>query len=317
MGIPLSWDTFRHHLLYVAQRKPETLPTCRRVFEGMKRYFSDKELTQESVYGFFDYLRAKGDRNSTLNNYIKFLRHIGKLLEITWLGELKYFKEEEQIFDTLSPNEIRAILTCHPKRYPKYEYMNERWDVVIETLLATGMRRQELCNLTWDNFRGDRFILKRTKTSIDRVCKLSKCLSEKIKEIDRFNEYVFGSRKGMLIAHEINNELQTRARLLNICKRITAHTLRRTAATEAASKGINLAYIQRFLGHKSIQTTSKYIQVDEAALDAVSRALTVNEGGLDMDSVYERVRCVAQEFIPNFKVELKKTKSGVRLYISK
>ena len=31
-------------------------------------------------------------------------------------------------------------------------------------------------------------------------------------------------------------------------KTITAHTLRRTAATEAASKGVNLAYIQRFLG---------------------------------------------------------------------
>jgi|GEM_PF-2065290 len=66
-----------------------------------------------------------------------------------------------------------------------------------------------------------------------------------------------------------------------------------------------------------IYTSSKYIQVDEQALREVSKSLTVNEGSVNMDDVYERVRRVAQEFIPNFRVELEKTKSGVRLFIAK
>lgn len=69
------------------------------------------------------------------------------------------------------------------------------------------------------------------------------------------------------------------------------------------------------MGHKSIQTTSKYIQVDEAALDAVAKSLTVNEGSINIEDVFARIQNVAQEFIPNFKVELKKTKSGVRLFV--
>lgn len=315
MGIPIEWEAFETYLLYECHRKPETLPTCRRVFLRLKNHFADKELNKASVYAFFDHLRKKGNKNSSINDYLKYLHHFGKILDMKWLSDIKYLPEEEQLFDVLNPDEIRSILTIIPKRARCEERLNHFWPIVIETLLATGVRRQELCNLTWDDFRGDALILRRTKNKQDRMARLSNELSKKILTLKTDNVYIFGS-KTKLCAWLINRELHLRAKLLGIEKHITAHTLRRSSATEAASKGINLAYIQRFLGHKSVNTTSKYIQVDEAALQAVSRSLTVNEGTLKIEDVYERLKNVAQEFIPNFKVELKKTKSGVRLFIA-
>lgn len=315
MSIPISWNEFERYLLYECHRKPETLPTCRRVFVRLQNYFSDKELTKETVYEFFDVLRRRGNKNSSVNDYIKYLHHFAKILKLEWLTSIKYLPEEEQLFDVLTPDEIRAIITLMPKRARHTERLNHFWPIVIETLLATGMRRQELCNLTWDDFRGDTLILRRTKNKQDRMSKISAELSKKMLTLKKDNKYIFGTDT-KLCAWLINRELQLRTRLLNIHKHCTAHTLRRSSATEAASKGINLAYIQRFLGHKSVNTTSKYIQVDEAALQAVSKSLTVNEGTLKINDVYERLKNVAQEFLPNFKVELKKTSRGVRLFIA-
>ena len=314
MKIDLSWEDFRVYLLYKAHRKPETLSVSQGVFERIQRYFTDKALTEENVYAFFDYLRGRGDKNSTINNYIKYLHHIARIKKIQWLLDLRYLPIDERLFDTLTADEIRKIILTHPKRYRKHEHINLRYDLIIETLLATGLRRQELCNLTWKDIRPGMLIVRSPKGKQDRVAKISDDLYERIKKLPKY-EYIFGSEKGKLIAQKINQELQIRGRLMGSDKTITAHTLRRTAATEAASKGVNLAYIQRFLGHKSIQTTSKYIQVDEAALQAVSRSLTVNEGSINLEDVYKRLHQVAQEFAPNFKIELVRTARGVRLRI--
>ncbi len=185
MGIPIAWSDFKLYLQYKAHRKVETLEACHRVFRAIKQYFIDKELTETNVYLFFDYLKNKGDKNSTINNYLKYLHHIGKILKIQWLLDIRYLPVEQQIFDTLTPDEIRAILTCHPKRYKAYEYMNERWDTIIETLLATGVRRQELCNLTWDDVKGGRLIIRHTKNKIDRYAVISQNLLRRIQKLDR------------------------------------------------------------------------------------------------------------------------------------
>lgn len=316
MGLPVKWERFETYLLYHAHRKRETLSTCKGVFCRIKQYFTTRDLTEDNIYSFFEYLKSKGDKNSTINNYLKYLHHLGKILNLKWLMEIKYLPVEEQIFDTLTPDEIRKILTCHTPRQRDEKEINNRYDIIIETLLATGMRREEVCALTWNDLHEDRLIIRTSKNKTGRASIINRELSQKIQALPHYTEYIFGSKKGRLIAAKINEELKKRTDKLGIRKTITCHSLRRTAATESARKGINLAYIQRFLGHKSINTTSKYIQVDEMALEAVSRSLTVNEGSINMEDVYVRLKHIAQEFIPNFKVELKKTKSGVRLFIA-
>jgi integrase/recombinase XerD len=63
------------------------------------------------------------------------------------------------------------------------------------------------------------------------------------------------------------------ARDAAITQRVTPHMLRHTLATALLSRGCDIRYIQKLLGHASVATTQIYTHVDTQALrDAYSRA---------------------------------------------
>ena len=58
-----------------------------------------------------------------------------------------------------------------------------------------------------------------------------------------------------------------------IPRRVTPHMLRHTLATALLSRGCDIRYIQKLLGHASVATTQIYTHVDTQALrDAYQRA---------------------------------------------
>lgn len=73
-------------------------------------------------------------------------------------------------------------------------------------------------------------------------------------------------------------------------KRVSPHTVRRSKATHMLLNGANLPVIQRFLGHESIQTTEKYLDVgSESMIKAVEDAgkLIFNEETLNTKPVWK------------------------------
>lgn len=65
------------------------------------------------------------------------------------------------------------------------------------------------------------------------------------------------------------------ARKAGISRRVTPHMLRHTAATALIEAGVDIRFVQRLLGHKSIVTTQVYTHVSDIALKAAVTAANV------------------------------------------
>jgi site-specific recombinase XerD len=57
-----------------------------------------------------------------------------------------------------------------------------------------------------------------------------------------------------------------------IAKKSTVHTLRHSWATHLLEAGVNIRHIQQWLGHSSVQTTTRYTHLTQTAeINAVER----------------------------------------------
>jgi len=71
----------------------------------------------------------------------------------------------------------------------------------------------------------------------------------------------------------VERMVRSSAETAQINRRVTPHMLRHTLATTLLSRGCDIRYIQKLLGHASVATTQIYTHVDTAALrDAYRRA---------------------------------------------
>ena len=77
---------------------------------------------------------------------------------------------------------------------------------------------------------------------------------------------------GAITTASIRRLLPTLARSANITKRVHAHGLRHTHASELRSEGLDIGLISRQLGHADISTTARYL--DHINPQAVIQAIT-------------------------------------------
>lgn len=77
---------------------------------------------------------------------------------------------------------------------------------------------------------------------------------------------------GTITTASIRRLLPTLARSANIAKRVHAHGLRHTYASELRSEGLDIGLISRQLGHADISTTARYL--DHINPQAVIQAIT-------------------------------------------
>ncbi|WP_415061032.1 tyrosine-type recombinase/integrase [Flavobacterium sp.] len=56
-------------------------------------------------------------------------------------------------------------------------------------------------------------------------------------------------------------------------KKATVHTLRQSFATHLLENGLDIRYIQQFLGHSSIKTTTVYTHISASAVSKIQSPL--------------------------------------------
>jgi integrase/recombinase XerD len=178
---------------------------------------------------------------------------------------------------TVSGSTIESLLRhLHQKRdhalNSKHSRIPIRDVALFELLFASGMRVSEVADLRVGSIDLERgTIIVRGKGSKERLIPI--CEREVLSAIrgyaqlfcqtDDPREFFFRNRSGSRLSEQsIRLSLRRHAKAAGL-EKITPHVLRHTVATMLLEQGVDIRFIQTFLGHSSIVTTTIYVHVNE------------------------------------------------------
>lgn len=184
-----------------------------------------------------------------------------ELIEKNPCARIKPIKYQRDIKKPFTDVEIDAIRSA-------CETARER--ALIELLLASGIRRAELCDLRIGdiNITEKSVLVRHGKGGKKRITYLNdlsliyikKYLDEKGSSDPE--EKLFSTKFGDLTITGLRyvlKEIEKRSGVENI----HPHRFRRTFATTLANRGMDIQEVQKLLGHASINTTMQYVCVDD------------------------------------------------------
>ena len=142
-------------------------------------------------------------------------------------------------------------------------------------LKETGMRIGEACRLKWTDINAENntvAINEPEKGSNARIIKVSPRLIMVIEALPKKCEKVFGKSNKTDKSHSYQRQRtwlskkQANPRL----QKITFHTFRHWKATMEYHKTKDIIHVQRLLGHRNIQNTLRYINLEQAIFEESS-----------------------------------------------
>jgi integrase/recombinase XerD len=222
------------------------------------RWANTGNPTESEAMGYYQYLQGHGYANSTIANIVYSLNHyfqfLGKKIKLT---PPKNHKRQPNF---LTVEEAQDLVKVVP---------NLRDRAIVMTLLYSGMRVSELCNLDFDDLHleNQEIVVRDTKTYRDRKVVISeKCVIafeeyfESLSDSDK--QAVFLSRRGRRISrNQVYTLTKKYGRLAGIKKNVTPHVLRHTLATNMIAHGASIIEVKEQLGHRSLESTLQYVHL--------------------------------------------------------
>jgi integrase/recombinase XerD len=229
-----------------------------------------------SIRSFFNYL--EGEEIVPENPFLKFHLNIKEpfrvpktlsLDEVTRILEAVY-GDSPTLFPVMSKLESRKRssekITINPN---SEEFIWARDVAILELLFAGGFRVSELCKLEFGDISADHMAIRiNGKGNKERTIYLENI--EVVKALNRYlilrdaseveNPSVFITKFHKPITTQaVRNLVEKYTRLAGINKKITPHFFRHSFASLLLEEGVDIKYIQDFLGHSSISTTQIYL----------------------------------------------------------
>ena len=151
---------------------------------------------------------------------------------------------------------------------------------------GAGLRVSEIVQLKWSDilFSEHKIHIKNAKGKKDRMVMLPYSIVQSLeiyKQLYKGKHYVFEGQ----FANEpystgsVQQVMREAIKKSGLEKKATVHTLRHSFATHLLENGTDIRYIQQFLGHSSIKTTTIYTHLTQSAVDKIQSPLDrlVNE----------------------------------------
>ncbi len=191
-------------------------------------------------------------------------------------------KKVSPIPKVISKFEINMILAAmkHSPSRCRRNYLRDK--LIIHTLYYTGIRRNELLNLNWDDLNLDKssMIIRSGKGRKDRIIPIHPKLLQSLdlylaQRLPLVNYALFIGEQGKRLSKaSFSNMLKLYLGLSGLKpKGYSAHSFRHSFATRMVEAGVDIFTVQKLLGHSSLDATKIYISVSTRNLASAVQCL--------------------------------------------
>lgn len=242
-----------------------------------------KPQLREYIQRLFDTLAVKSIKRkvATLKAFFHYLEREDVIVASPFRRMQVRIREPKRLPRTLSLTQLEQILTAAYRESAVLAASGQgpppvlvRDIALMELLFATGARVSEICNLrreAVDLVQGSIRIL--GKGGRERVIHVgdSEVLATLRSYLDAVpptapDAFFFQNRAGGRLSEQsVRSILRKRAAGAGLEMRVTPHVFRHSVATLLLEEGVDIRYIQQFLGHSSITTTQIYTHVHDSA----------------------------------------------------
>jgi len=249
----------------------------------LEGFFDCRKLSDISSNDIDDYklFRLKQVKPATVNRELACLSHLFNLAK----RQKRFFGENPVSISRLLPehNQVERILT-KDEEVRLLDSSPPALQAILLCALHTGMRKNEILSLKWDNVDLNKKLitLEHTNTKSKKIRRipvnsiLRKILLEQKLKVGSSN-YVFLSTKGSPYKrHDSLKQAYKGACRRARIKGLRFHDLRHTAATRMIESGASIVAVSRILGHADLKTTMRYAHPEDTLKDAVEALATYN-----------------------------------------
>lgn len=162
-------------------------------------------------------------------------------------------KRGEQVPNTIPYHELEKA----------YEHSAGVVKVMLGILATTGIRIQELLDITWEDINFEKAAIKiHGKGNKERIVYTLPDQLDILRELQQM-----GNPSGQIF---IQTQREARRMIWEALKpyskapQLSPHAIRHTFATHMAEKGVNCSTLAGILGHKSLETTQQYIDLGQS-----------------------------------------------------
>ncbi len=253
---------------------PRTQQSYLSAMVGLVKHYrrAPDQLTQDEIRSYLLHLEKRGLSPSSRNvaiSGLKFFYH-----QMLGWNEKRLFipprKRSWRLPEVLGQKEVERLLLAAVKHRDR---------CLLMTAYATGLRVSELVRLKVSAIDSERMMVRveQGKGRKDRYTILSQRLLSELRSYwkeHRSPTYVFPNRKGGPISIDYAQRIYNLAKLkAGVHKGKGIHTLRHCFATHLLEAGVDLRTIQTLLGHNSMGSTERYLQIRQHKLTTTANPL--------------------------------------------
>lgn len=255
-----------------------------RNFKGLLERFVDSlncsvlDVTPLQIRLFLSKCQAGGASNNTIANYKQWLTNFyGWMVNERWTN----YNPCAAIPKTRTKTEFKGALDQEEVKHIKFACRNLRERLLIEFLVSSGVRINEFVSIKFKDLdlehRAVKVLGKGNKERLAYFSAEAKILLEEYRKVSK-SEYIYGAiRRDIHGGYGAIKPQQARENVEAIYRRVadkiklekvTAHTFRRTFATGLLRRGVPLEQVSKLLGHACLQTTMRYVEINQDELRA-------------------------------------------------